>query len=277
MRDAAAQLADTSDTARLDAELLMGHALGIDRSTLLLDRMADNTPPIFAELVARRAAHEPVAYIIGEAEFYGRTFAVNSDVLIPRSDTETLIDAVAGDERLRELARATGARILDCGTGSGALLLTLLAEYPQATGMGVERSLGAVTLAALNAARLGVADRAQIDHLDWHDPNWCDGLGRFSLIVANPPYVETEASLAPGVARFEPVGALYAGVDGLDDYRVLIPRFRALLRDDGAVLLEIGRDQAQAVAKLAESAGFQTELRRDLAGRPRVLILQSPT
>ena len=228
----------------------------------------------FAELVERRLTHEPVAYILGEVEFYGRSFVVNSDVLIPRGDSETVIDTVADDRQLRALAQAPGARFLDCGIGSGALLLTLLAEYPSASGVGVERSLGAVSLAALNAMRLGVADRAHIDHLDWHDTDWRGGLGRFSLIVANPPYVETGAALAPDVARFEPGAALYAGADGLDDYRALIPQFSELLAKDGAVLLEIGWKQAEAVTALAEHEGFDVALKQDLAGRPRVLALR---
>lgn len=267
LREATAKLTETSDTARLDAELLMAHALGVMRSDMLLRHMKDAVPEQFVELVSRRTMHEPIAYILGEAEFYGRSFIVTPDVLIPRSDSESVIDAA-----LREAPQA--ARVLDMGTGSGALLLTILAETPGLEGVGIDASLGAVAVAAANAGRLGLQERAHMRHADWHQPGWSDGLGQFDLIIANPPYVETTAQLAPDVRDFEPASALFAGQEGLDDYLVIISQLRQLLTEGAIAVLEIGASQAMQVTQIAEESGFQVELRRDLADRPRALILR---
>ncbi|MFZ1743449.1 MAG: peptide chain release factor N(5)-glutamine methyltransferase [Pontixanthobacter sp.] len=267
LRDAAKLLGETSDTARLDAELLMAHALGMSRSDMLLRGGDWDVPDKFSALVDRRSRHEPVAYILGHQEFYGREFLVNSDVLIPRGDSETIVDAALAVCR-------DNARILDLGTGSGALLLSLLAERPDSNGIGFDASLGAVSIAAANAAKLGVADRAHILHGDWTLPGWADDLGTFDVIVANPPYVETTAQLDPAVRDFEPAAALFAGEEGLDDYRILIPQFRTLLVQGGVIVLEIGHEQDQAVAAIAGEYGFETTLQRDLAHRPRALLLR---
>ena len=267
LRTASAALAKVSDTARLDAEVLMAHALDANRSDLLLRHMGDPVPEGFAQLVERRLNHEPVAYIIGHQEFYGRDFIVNSDVLIPRGDSETIVAAAL------EACPCAG-RVLDCGTGSGALLLTVMAEGGCAEGVGVDCSLGALAVAAANAARLGLAERVHMLHGDWHEPAWSAEFGRFDLILTNPPYVEEDADLAPSVRQFEPAGALFAGAEGLDDYRILIPQLRGLLAPGGVVVLEIGYRQAEAVGGIAGDHGFATELRRDLAGRPRALILR---
>lgn len=269
LRAATSRLAEASDTARLDAEVLMAHALGVTRSDLLLHRMADPAPAQFAALIARRLAHEPVAYITGETEFFGRPFLVGPAVLIPRADSEVLVEVALG-------AQPEAKRILDCGTGSGALLLAVLAERPGAQGVGVDRSIDALQVAAANAARLGLAERARILAADWEQSGWADGLGQFDLILANPPYVEDAAELAPSVRTHEPAGALFAGPEGLDAYRMLIPQLPALLAPGGTVLLEIGAAQAGAVSAIAAAAGFAAELYRDLGGRPRVLRLQIP-
>ncbi|WP_246021728.1 peptide chain release factor N(5)-glutamine methyltransferase [Alteraurantiacibacter aquimixticola] len=266
LRDAARQLEATSGTARLDAEVLMAHALGVTRSDLLLKHMDSDVPDSFADLLARRMQCEPVAYIVGLQEFYGRDFVVNYEVLIPRGDSETIIEAA--------LAHAPAkARVLDCGVGTGALLLTVLAERPEAEGIGIDRSLGAMAVASLNASRLGLQERVHILHRNWHEPDWKDELGQFDLILANPPYVETTATLDPDVADWEPAEALFAGPEGLDDYRILIPQLPALLAAGGVAVLEIGAAQADSVAKIAQAAGFSTKLHRDLAGRPRALVL----
>ena len=204
IREAAEVLAAVSDTPRLDAELLMAHVLGTTRTTMLLDAMRDPAPAAMASLVARRLKHEPVAYILGHQEFYGLNLIVTPDVLIPRGDSETLIEvAQAG------LADSPPARILDLGTGSGALLLAALSLWPAARGLGIDRSLGAVAVAAANAGRLGMAARARILHDDWSYPGWADALGRFDLILANPPYVEDDAVLAPQVRGHEPGGPIF--------------------------------------------------------------------
>ncbi|HTN13354.1 MAG TPA: peptide chain release factor N(5)-glutamine methyltransferase [Sphingomonadaceae bacterium] len=267
IREAAQRLEATSDTARLDAEVLMAHALGVTRSDLLLRHMRDEVPASFAALIERRAGHEPVAYITGHQEFYGRDFLVGPDVLIPRGDSETIVDAALD-------ACPAPVRVLDCGVGSGALLLSVLAERPGAQGVGIDRSQGALALAAANAQRLGLAARARMEQRDWTQSGWADELGRFDCILANPPYVESKAELAPSVREFEPSGALFAGPDGLDDYRVLVPQLPKLLSPDGIAVLEIGWSQADAVRQLSEEAGFSAILHKDLAGRPRALLLR---
>lgn len=268
LRDAAARLAASSDTARLDAELLMAHVLAIPRSEMLLRHTGDCAPEGFAALVERRAAHEPVAYILGQKEFFGRAFLVAPGVLIPRMDSETTIAAAL------DAAPAPG-RVLDCGVGSGALLLTALLERRTAQGVGIDRSPQALMIASANAAQLGLASRAQLLRRDWREPGWADGLGRFDLVLANPPYVEDDAPIAADVRRWEPEGALFAGPDGLDDYRLLVPQLSQLLAAGGVAVVEIGATQADAVIALAAAAGFTAELRRDLGKRPRALVLRT--
>ncbi len=258
-----------TDTARRDAELLMAEALGVSRSDLFLRRMADPVPPAFAGLIARRAAHEPVAYIRGHQEFFGLHFDVSPAVLIPRGDSEVLVEVA--------LAERTGAqRVLDCGTGSGALLLAALSELPGARGIGIDRCVAALAVAESNALNLRLADRAAFQQADWHQPGWAAELGQFDLILANPPYVELDADLSPSVRDHEPAGALFAGIDGLDDYRSLIPQLPGLLAPGGLALLEIGATQAAAVTRIAEASGFAVALHHDLGERPRALALQIP-
>lgn len=268
IRAAAGTLGASSDTARLDAELLMAHALGVSRSDMLLRAMRDPAPEGFAALVQRRARHEPVAYITGEAEFYGLTLRVTPATLIPRGDSETLIEAAL------ELAGEHG-RALDLGTGSGALLLAVLANREGWEGVGLDASPQALAVAEGNAAALGLAARSQWHHRNWHDAGWAEGLGSFDLILCNPPYVEEAATLDPQVRDYEPAGALFAGPEGLDDYRALIPQLPALMKSQGHAILEIGADQAEAVKALAKAAGFACALRRDLAGRARALVLRA--
>lgn len=267
LRTATERLAQVSDTARLDAEYLMAHALGVSRSSLLLAHQRDPVPADFAGMVERRLTQEPLAYITGEQEFFGRSFIVTNDVLIPRSDSEQVVEAALAEA-------APDARILDCGTGSGALLVTLLAELPQASGIGIDAAFGAIAVAAANAARLGVADRARILRRDWRDPDWTEGLGQFDLIIANPPYIEADAHLDRSVSAFEPAQALFSGEDGLADYKILIPQCADLLQRHGFLVLEIGYQQAEQVAAIAAESGAKSELRRDLAGRPRALIVR---
>ena len=267
LRDAARRLEAVTDTARLDAELLMAEALGATRSDMLLRHTRDPVPEAFEALVARRLTHEPVAQILGRKEFYGREFRVTRDVLIPRADSETTVMAAL------ECCPPAG-RILDCGTGSGALLLTMLAELPAATGIGIDRSAAALAIAADNAARLGLSERAGMHPGDWHAPGWRETLGTFDCVIANPPYVEDHAELAPSVRDYEPAGALFAGPEGLDDYNVLLPQLPALLAPGGCAVIEIGAAQAGPVAEIAARAGFGSELRRDLGGRARALILR---
>ncbi|MCH2488391.1 MAG: peptide chain release factor N(5)-glutamine methyltransferase, partial [Erythrobacter sp.] len=182
LRAATERLGATSDTARLDAELLMAHALGVSRSDLLLRYMRDGVPSAFAPLVERRAAREPVTHIVGEQEFYGRAFRVTPDTLIPRGDSEVLVEAaLALDPRPN--------RVLDLGTGTGALLLSVLADS-EASGVATDRSAAALDVARGNAERLGLAARARFERRDWHKAGWADDLGVFDCVLCNPPYVE---------------------------------------------------------------------------------------
>jgi release factor glutamine methyltransferase len=270
LRDAAARLAAGSDTARLDAEVLMGHALGCGRSDMVLRHMRDPVPEGFGALIERRLRHEPVAYIVGHQEFFGLSLRVTPDTLIPRGDSETIVEAALA---ALSASGPVPARVLDCGTGTGALLLAVLSERPGALGIGIDRSPGALAVAADNAARLGLADRSAMMLRDWTQAGWADGLGTFDLVLANPPYVEDSANLAPDVLVFEPAGALFAGADGLDDYRILLPQLPRVLTPDGVAVIEIGHTQAEAVTAIAAEAGMAAQLHRDLAGRPRALVL----
>ncbi len=279
LREATSLLTKTSDTARLDAELLMAEALGVSRSDLLLRRMEDAVPAGFADLLERRLEHEPVAYILGRQEFFGLDFAVSAAVLIPRGDSEIVVETALAAHQRNEQPGA--ARVLDCGTGSGALLLAVLSELPEAQGVGIDRSVAALAVARANAAALGLAARARIVAADWSQPGWAEPLGApFDLILANPPYVEDAADLAASVHAHEPHGALFAGSEGLDAYRILIPQLPALLSPGGVAVVEIGATQAEAVGALAQAAGFAVKLHRDLGERPRALELSlscSPT
>lgn len=266
IRAAAERLAATSDTARLDAELLMAHALDCSRSDMLLKAMRDPAPVSFAVLLERRAGHEPIAYITGRTEFYGRTFMVEPGILIPRGDSETLIVAALA-------ASPSPGRVLDLGVGSGALLLTILAERPNAQGVGIDASPLAIDVTGENAVALGIPNAWELYLRDWHTRGWADDLGTFDLILCNPPYVEADAALDPQVRDFEPATALFAGPEGLDDYRILIPQLRGLMNPDAVAILEIGANQAEAVSGIAAASGFVSALRRDLAGRTRALLL----
>lgn len=261
-----------SDTPRLDAELLMAHALGLSRNELLLRARDLATPLDFEALLQRRLACEPVAYIRGYQEFWDLTLAVTPDTLIPRGDSETLIEAAIGHFRDSE----PPARILDLGTGSGALLLAALSVFSEAEGIAIDASLGALAVAQANSKRLGFGNRTRFLRCSWRDAGWADDLGHFDLILCNPPYVETDAELAPQVRAHEPASALFAGADGLDEYKLLIPQISPLLTSGGVAIFEIGLGQDEAVTKLATAQGFTVQPHRDLAGIIRALSLSKP-
>lgn len=265
LADAAERLRPTSDTSRLDAELLLAHTLDIERDVLLLAPPICAAPPEFAELVARRANGEPIAYITGRRTFWNIELAVGPGALIPRPDSETLIAAA--------IAHFTGTegpkRILDLGTGPGTLLLAALDQWPGATGLGIDASEEALAYARANAQRLGLAARAQLRIGDW-----ANGIEeQFDLLLINPPYVAEKAELGPGVAEYEPAEALFAGADGLDEYRRLAPAIGRLIAPGGLAAIEIGHDQAESAAALFAAVGLELRLSHDLAGRARALLI----
>lgn len=271
LRDAARALEAVSSSPRLDAELLMAHALGASRSDMLLRHARDEVPARFEALLAERLTGKPISQITGEQEFYGLSLKVTPDVLTPRPDTETLIEtAIAAFED-----RAP-ARVLDCGTGTGALLLAALSVWPEARGVGMERSPAALAVARENALRTEMAERATMQVADWTRADWLDDLGRFDLVLSNPPYVETnDPDLAPDVREHEPAEALFAGEDGLDDYRILIPALPELLAPGGVAVIEIGSRQADAVLAIGEKSGLCGTMYRDLASNPRALLFRA--
>ena len=265
LRNAATRLARVSDTPRLDAELLMAHALGVTREQLLLSRVDEPAPPAFEPLVERRLAHEPVAYIIGRRAFWTIGIEVGPGVLVPRPDSETLIEAA-----FAHFGEAGPAAILDLGTGPGTLLLAALSQWRDARGFGIDASEQALAYAIRNATRLGLEARAQFRRGDW-----TDGVGgAFDLILCNPPYVEDGADLPPDVRDWEPAEALFAGPDGLDAHRRLAPRIAALLAPGGIACVEIGAGQAAQAGDLFKSNGLDVAVRQDLGGRDRCLVLR---
>ena len=269
LAEAIQTLQATSETPRLDAELLMAHAMHIDRSALLLGMRDLTVPPEFDALVVRRAAHEPIAYILGFQDFWDLSLAVTPDVLIPRGDSETLIEAA----QKHFPAIAPPLRILDLGTGSGALLLAALSLFPAAMGIGVDASANALAIAQRNTDCLGFANRCQLLHASWRNNGWAGNLGTFDLILCNPPYVESTISLMPSVQNFEPHSALFSGANGLDDYNILIPQIPALLSPTGVVIFEIGAGQEHAVTEIATGAGLTAFAHADLADIPRALLM----
>ena len=253
-----------SATPRLDAELLLAHALGIGRDQLLFD-LARPVPPTFAALVERRARHEPVAYLTGTRGFWSIDLLVGPGVLIPRADSETLIEAAAA---FFAGTRGPG-RVLDLGTGPGTLLLAALAQWPTATGVGVDASADALDWAARNVAALGMGGRVSLRRGDWAE----DVAERFDLVLANPPYIGDAEPLPIEVSGFEPAEALFAGDDGLAAYRRIVPDLSRLMTPGGVACLEIGHTQATGVAALVMAEGLKATMRRDLGGRDRCVVV----
>lgn len=260
------QLSRTSDTPRLDAEVLMAAALSISRDRLLLGNPNGQAPEAFYEFVERRAKGEPVAYITGHRDFWTIDLAVGPGVLIPRPDSETLIVAA-----VEFFADTSGPqRILDLGTGPGTLLLAALDEWPNAIGLGIDSSETALYYAERNAERLGMADRAT-----FRPGNWAEGIeATFDLILCNPPYVADDAETGPGVREYEPHEALFAGPEGLDEYRRLAPQMGKLLAPGGLAAVEIGFDQAHSAAELFRAQGMEPHVATDFGGRVRTLLIR---
>lgn len=258
------------ESPELDARLLVGHTLGLDHRGLTLQfahTLTSGEAEALAGAMARRLAHEPVARIVGVKEFWSLPLAVDPAVLVPRPETETVVEAV-----LSVTAGTPPARIADLGTGSGAILLALLSEFPGAMGIGTDRDPGALALARANATRLGFADRAAFVLCDFGAAL----VGQCDLVVSNPPYIPTGdiATLAPEVRHYDPRPALDGGCDGLLAYRAIAADAARLLARGGWLAVEIGVGQADAVAALFRRHGLAVpgEPHFDLAGRPRVVL-----
>ncbi len=264
------------DSPSLDSRVLIGHALSLGHTALAIasDRkLTAQEQNAIAQLVDRRLNGEPVARIVGEKEFWGLPFKLSSAALVPRPDTETLVQAAltAIDAQRR---RNAALLIADLGVGSGAILLALLHELPNAFGIGTDRSLEAIATARGNAAALGLSSRTAFAVMDFGAAL----TDRFDLVVSNPPYIPSDdiGLLARDVREHDPHLALDGGRDGLDAYRAIASQTPDLLRDDGTLVVEIGIDQATAVTAIFER---ENGLRRiatqaDLAGIPRVLVFR---
>ncbi|MBV8913977.1 MAG: peptide chain release factor N(5)-glutamine methyltransferase [Acetobacteraceae bacterium] len=278
------------ESPRREARLLLAASSGLTQAQLLADPHSTLVTPgldlgdhaatptgrptldeeiltTYERVLARRAAREPLAFILGWQEFWSLRFRVSPATLIPRADSETLIEAA--------LAARSGVRtVLDLGTGTGCLLLAALAEFPSAFGIGTDRDPAAARLAVGNARDLGLASRAAFVCADWAAP--IDG--RFDLILCNPPYIEhgAIAGLMPEVGRFEPATALDGGPDGLDAYRAIVADLPRLLEPGGLAVLELGAGQVSAVSALARQAGFRRiSTRKDLAGIQRAMLIKA--
>ncbi len=261
-------------SARLDARLLIAHVLNIATATVFShpERVfSAEEDARLRQAADRRLRREPMSHIIGRREFWSLPFKVTADTLDPRPDTETLVEAVLsclGDRR-------APLRLLDLGTGTGCILLALLSELPQATGVGIDISPAALLVARENARTLGLHQRAgfTVGH-------WGQGLDRtFDVVLANPPYIPDREidGLEPEVARFEPRGALAGGADGLACYRALAPDVARLLKPGGIAALEVGQGQAAAVGRLLQDCGLTLSVvRRDLADVERCVLVSRP-
>ncbi len=262
------------EAPRFEARLLLSCAMECRTEDLLRDPRAPVPPEAarrFGALLRRRLERKPLAHLLGAAEFWSLPFAVSPATLIPRPDSETLIEAALAAFPQREAVR----RVLDLGTGTGCLLLAALSEFPGAAGVGVDSVPEAAALARRNAAALGFGSRAGFVAGSWGAA--LAGRG-FDLVLSNPPYVETGAipGLAPEVARHEPRSALDGGADGLDAYRALLPEIRRLLAPGGRAVVELGQGQRAAVEALARESGLRAlGCRADLGGVDRAFVLAS--
>ncbi|MCA8932955.1 MAG: peptide chain release factor N(5)-glutamine methyltransferase [Rhodospirillaceae bacterium] len=265
--------ADAEAPAR-EARLLVAAALGLDRLALITerDRPVDAAGRTAVDrLLERRVAGEPVSRILGKREFWGLDFVLGPDTLDPRPDSETVVEAALACTAARADAPLA---VVDLGTGSGCLLLAILSERPNAYGIGVDRSPGAVRIASANAFRLQIEAQAGFFVGDWATAL---AAGSADLVVANPPYIRRDAlaGLDWAVRGYDPAAALDGGTDGLDAYRDIVADLPRLLRPDGCAVLEIGHDQADAVAEIVNSAGMAVaSIQPDLAGRNRAVVVR---
>ncbi len=266
------------DTARLDARILVAHVVGVTVEKIFgypETELSDSQYNDLQNVTLRRANREPLSRIVGTKEFWSLPFKVSPETLIPRPDSECVVEAILdhiGDS-------ADCFNILDLGTGTGCLIICLLHELSNARGMGVDISHGALTTAAENAYCLKVSSRVTFEH-----NNWCEGLelehsSNFDIIVSNPPYIPDDqiSALEPEVATHEPLRALAGGPDGLDIYRLLVVATKKLIKPGGILAFEIGATQLDAVIKLGKTGGFElVEVQKDIAGIDRCIVFKNP-
>ncbi len=260
------------DSGRRSARLLLAKATGAPVAAPSSDgeELSHDAEVRLAEFLERRVAHEPLAYILGCKEFWSIDFLVGPGVLVPRPETETLIEALLGE--FPDHTRALN--ILDCGTGSGCLIVAALTVFQNARGLAVDASADALGWARKNIARHGLEERCELRHCDWGETGFeCD------VILANPPYIKRRAieALPPDIVRYEPVTALVGGEDGLGAFRSLAPQIAKALKRDGVAFLEIGEGQGDSVRRILASAGVETyRIVPDLAGIPRCVVAGLP-
>ena len=264
------------DNARSEARLLVCHVMKIETQIVIgypEKTLSPDQRDTLAELVTRRTTREPLSQILGEREFWSLPFKVTKDTLSPRPDSETLIDAVL--QQFPDTEQPL--EVLDLGVGTGCLLLSTLSEYPHAQGLGIDASEAALDVAKDNALRLDLISRASLQR-----GNWAEGIKQtFDLVLSNPPYIalHEKDDLEPEVRDFEPASALFAGTDGLDDYRILAQQIPTLLKNkDARAIIELGAGQAQEVAALMVDTGlYVIEQPKDLGGHIRCLVLGKKT
>ena len=258
-------------SASFDARLLLEHVLGVSREELLMDMnitLSEEQEVRYQELVSMRAARRPMAHILGNREFWGAKFAVSAATLDPRPDSETLVEAVL--ERVAD--RTSTLRLLDLGTGTGCLMLTLLRELPGATGVAVDISPDALEVARANAKELGLSDR-----VTFITSNWCEKIeGDFHIVISNPPYIPTSdiETLEPEVREYEPRLALDGGKDGMTCYRKILSALPKILKKNGFAVFELGVGQQRPFEEVASECGMKlTAVKKDLGGIPRAAIV----
>jgi len=268
------------ENPRAESELLLANILGIDRLRLLTAQKELLTDPDYRKFensLKRRANHEPLAYITGEKYFYGRPFVIKPEVLIPRPETELLIDQAKGWVKGNTDFVQGGLRVLDLGTGSGVLAITLALELPFAEVWAVDIAPAALNLAGQNASLFNLGERVKFLQGSYFDPLGCiNPAPRFNLIVSNPPYISAAEldRLPASVVRFEPRNALYGGEDGLECYRAILKKISLYVEPPAMLVVEIGSTQAQAVTALFKKSGLFRLIgcRRDLANHPRAIL-----
>jgi release factor glutamine methyltransferase len=257
------------DNARLNARILLQHACNLTHEQITLNPHQLIDTAIFDNYIIRCINHEPIAYILNMREFYGINFIVSKDTLIPRPDSETLIETVIDYYKDKN----AHFNILDLGTGSGCLLLTLLKEFPNASGVGVDVSNGALTIATNNAENLNLSERAKFIHSDWFE-NIND---KFDLVIGNPPYIKNDEKrvLAKNVIEYEPHLALFGGKEGLDSYYKIARSLTDFLKNDAIAIFEFGQNQHQQIAEIFLENNFKTlGFRADLSGIIRCIVIK---